>query len=236
MAAPKRAMEEEDDAGYSMRAKRSRETPPRKIRENTSSRGTSRTSIPFLHGWTERINIGSRQDKFDPAILGNLPSPYAIVIASVHKYWTSAWAKATDNVDLLKLLKLAKMNTSRSHILNCELYKVLEMKIDRLHSTVMGAEDIDELHSKNKILRLRLAVFEDTRVQAEYRITKAETIQMFSIKAQKQAELKLKVCEDMAHAKHKELMEALAELSKAKELLAKLGVSSHTDPKGLAET
>ncbi|KAL2493776.1 Uncharacterized protein Fot_37533 [Forsythia ovata] len=99
-------------------------------------------------------------DKFDPAILGKLPSPSAIDIASVHKYWTPAWAKATDNVDLLKLLKLVKMNTSRSHILNCELYKVLGMKIDRLHSTIMGAEDIDELHSKNKILRLRLAVFD----------------------------------------------------------------------------
>ncbi|KAL2549857.1 hypothetical protein Fot_11387 [Forsythia ovata] len=40
--------------------------------------------------------------------------------------------------------------------------------------------------------------------------------------AQMKAELKLKVFEDMAYAKNKELTEVLTELSKAKELLAKL--------------
>ncbi|KAL2549852.1 hypothetical protein Fot_11382 [Forsythia ovata] len=40
--------------------------------------------------------------------------------------------------------------------------------------------------------------------------------------AQKKAELKLKVFEDMAYAKNKELTQVLTELSKAKELLAKL--------------
>ncbi|KAL2549567.1 hypothetical protein Fot_11097 [Forsythia ovata] len=112
---------------------------------------------------------------------------------------------------------------------------VLGIKIDELRSTVVSTKDIEELRSENKILCLRLVVFEDSRAQAEYRITKAETIQRFSIKAQKQAELKLKVCEDMDHAKQKELTESLVELSKAKELLAKLGVSGYTDPKGLAE-
>ncbi|KAL2549678.1 hypothetical protein Fot_11208 [Forsythia ovata] len=93
------------------------------------------------------------------------------------------------------------------------------MKIDELCSTVVGTDDIDELRSKIKILRLRLAVYEDARVQAKYKITMAEMIERLSVKARKQVELELKVCEDMVHAKHKELTEALSELSKAKELL-----------------
>ncbi|KAL2509046.1 hypothetical protein Fot_32693 [Forsythia ovata] len=130
---------------------------------------------------------------------------------------------------------MAEMSTARSHVLNCELYKVLAMKIDELCSTAKGSKNIDELHSENKILHLRLVVLEDARAQAEFKIIKSETIQRLSVNAQKQDELKLKVCEDMAYAKHKELIEALVELSKAKELLAKLGTSSYTDPKGSAE-
>ncbi|KAL2489090.1 hypothetical protein Fot_42382 [Forsythia ovata] len=45
--------------------------------------------------------------------------------------------------------------------------------------------------------------------------------------AQRKAELKLKVFEDMAYAKHKELTDVLTELWKAKEFLAKLGASGH---------
>ncbi|KAL2529726.1 hypothetical protein Fot_22327 [Forsythia ovata] len=68
--------------------------------------------------------------------LGKLPAPAAIAAASVHKYWTSAFGKVTDNAELMELLKLAEMYTSRSHVLNCELYKVLTMKVDELRSTV----------------------------------------------------------------------------------------------------
>ncbi|KAL2508742.1 hypothetical protein Fot_32389 [Forsythia ovata] len=109
------------------------------------------------------------------------------------------------------------------------------MKVDELCSTATELKDIDELRSENKILRSRLAVSEDSRAQAKFRIIKSETIQRLSINARKQDELKLKVCEDMAYAKHKELTEALVELSKAKEFLAKLGASSYTDPKRSTE-
>ncbi|KAL2528476.1 hypothetical protein Fot_21077 [Forsythia ovata] len=109
------------------------------------------------------------------------------------------------------------------------------MKIDELHSTVIGAEDIEELRSDNKVLRSELVVFEDARAKAEYRISMAETIQKLSVQARKQAELKLKVCEDMAYAKHKELTDALAELPKTKELLAQLGVSGYADLQCSAE-
>ncbi|KAL2538567.1 hypothetical protein Fot_19958 [Forsythia ovata] len=145
------------------------------------------------------------EDELDPAILEKLLVPSAISAASVHKYWTSAFDKAADNAELLEMKRVAEMYTSQSHVLNCELYKVLVMKIDKRHSTVMGAEDIDKLRSKNKTLRSRLAVSEDVRAKAEYKINMAETIQKFSVKARKQTELKLKLCEDMAHAKYKEL-------------------------------
>ncbi|KAL2538487.1 Uncharacterized protein Fot_19878 [Forsythia ovata] len=106
------------------------------------------------------------------------------------------------------------------------------MKVDELRSTAMDSKDIDELRSENKILRSRLAISEDANSQDEFKIIKFETIQRFSVNARKQAELKLKVCEDMAYAKHKELTEVLTELPKAKELLAKLGASSIPTPKG----
>ncbi|KAL2479130.1 hypothetical protein Fot_48144 [Forsythia ovata] len=126
---------------------------------------------------------------------------------------------------------MAKMNTARSYVLNCELYKVFVKKIDELHSTVVGVEDIDKLRSENKILRSRPAVSEDVSGKAEYKINMTEAIQKSSLKARKRAVLKLKVCEDMAHAKHKELMKALVELSTAKELLAKQGVPGYVNPK-----
>ncbi|KAL2494046.1 hypothetical protein Fot_37803 [Forsythia ovata] len=101
--------------------------------------------------------------------------------ASVNKYWTSAFVKTVNNAELLEMLKLAEMYTSRSHVLNYELYKVLAMKIGELHSTVVSAKDINKLRSENKIFHLRLAVSEDTRVKAEYKISMAETIQKLSI-------------------------------------------------------
>ncbi|KAL2514454.1 hypothetical protein Fot_28425 [Forsythia ovata] len=128
------------------------------------------------------------------------------------------------------------MYTSWSHVLNCELYKVLAMKIDGLHSKVVGAKNIEDLRTENNVLYLELVIFKDARAKAEYKVTKAEMLQQLSFKAQKQAELKLNVCEDMAHAKHKELTKALGELSKANELLAKLGASGYSYPKGSAET
>ncbi|KAL2508549.1 hypothetical protein Fot_32196 [Forsythia ovata] len=140
-----------------------------------------------------------------------------------------------DSADLLDLLKLAEISTSRSHILNCELCKVLAMKIDELYSTVIGAEDMDELRSENKTLRLRFAISEDATAKSKYEIAMVEMIQKLSTKARKQAKLKLKVCEDMAHAKHIELTKALVELSKAKELLVKLGVFGYANPKGPTE-
>ncbi|KAL2513899.1 hypothetical protein Fot_27870 [Forsythia ovata] len=113
----------------------------------------------------------------NPTVLGKLPAPAAIAAASVHKYWTSTFGKAADNAELTELLKLAEMYTSRSHVLNCELYKVLVMKIDELRSTVGGDEVVNALRSKNKDLRERLTFSEDERARAIYDITKAKRIQ-----------------------------------------------------------
>ncbi|KAL2538919.1 Uncharacterized protein Fot_20310 [Forsythia ovata] len=70
---------------------------------------------------------------------------------------------------------------------------------------------------------------------AEFKIIKSKMIQMLFVNARKQAELKLKVCEDIGYAKYKELTETLAELSNAKEFLAKPWASSYTDPKWSAK-
>ncbi|KAL2489063.1 hypothetical protein Fot_42355 [Forsythia ovata] len=144
--------------------------------------GATKTSIHAPYGWTECINIGSRQDELGPTILEKLPAPSVVAVASVHKYWTFSWAKAADNTDLSEL---AEINTTQSRILNCKLYKVLAMKVDKLRSTATDSKDIDELHLENKIIRSRFAIFEEARAQAEFKIIKSEMIQRLSVITQK---------------------------------------------------
>ncbi|KAL2529617.1 hypothetical protein Fot_22218 [Forsythia ovata] len=84
-------------------------------------------------------------------VLGKLPAPAAIAAASVNKYWTFTFGKAVDNAELMELLKLAEMYTSRYHVLNCELYKVLAMKVDELRSTVGGMRMLTHCVQKTKI-------------------------------------------------------------------------------------
>ncbi|KAL2542505.1 hypothetical protein Adt_03483 [Abeliophyllum distichum] len=98
---PKRIVEDEADAVDSKRVKRGRMTHLPKTRESiTSLQGVAWITIPVLYDWTERINIRSCQDELDLAVLEKLPPPSAMVVASVHKDWTSAWAKAADDADL----------------------------------------------------------------------------------------------------------------------------------------
>ncbi|KAL2544729.1 hypothetical protein Fot_13962 [Forsythia ovata] len=171
-------MEDDDRVGDFRKAKRGQKAPLWRAGEYTfHHRGATRTSIPLLPGWSEYINIRSRQDELDPATLEKLLVSPTIATASIHKYWTSAFVKAADNTELIELLKLAEMYTSRSHVLNCELYKVLVIKFDELHSTVEGVKDIDELRAENKMLCSILAISEDARTKAEYRISMVETIQ-----------------------------------------------------------
>ncbi|KAL2514761.1 hypothetical protein Fot_28732 [Forsythia ovata] len=101
--------------------------------ETDGREGAFRTPVPHL---VECINIGFRRDELDPTVLGKLPALAAIAVTSVHNYWTSTFEKAADNAELEELLKLVEMYTSRSHVLNCELYRVLEMKVDEMHSIV----------------------------------------------------------------------------------------------------
>ncbi|KAL2544267.1 hypothetical protein Fot_13500 [Forsythia ovata] len=132
------------------------------------------SSLP--HDKYKYINIGSRQEELDPTALGKLPLPTANAAASIHKYWTSAFGEAVENVELTELLKLVEMYTFRSHVLNCELYKVLEMKVDELRSVIERDEDVEALRAENKDLRERLAFFEDARARATYDVMKAQTI------------------------------------------------------------
>ncbi|KAL2501315.1 hypothetical protein Fot_35163 [Forsythia ovata] len=209
-------------------SKNSRQSGKRKT-ENDSSEKAFRTPVPPS---TKHINTEFCRDELDPTALEKLPAPTAIATASVHKYWTYAFGKAVDNPKLTELLKLAEMYISQSHMLNCELYKILAMKVDELRSVVGRDEDIDALRSDNKDLREQLAFSEDARARTIYDITKAKTIQRECVQAQKKAESQLRSCQNMVHAKDKELSEALNELSRAQDLLAKLGVPGYADPKG----
>ncbi|KAL2493859.1 hypothetical protein Fot_37616 [Forsythia ovata] len=121
----------------------------------------------------EYINIGARQDELDPTVLEKLPPAVAVAATSVHKYWTSAFGKAADTAEVTELMKLAEMYTSCSHVLNCELYRMLEMKVDEIHSVIGEDEDVETMRAENKRLRARLAFSEDARTRATYDVTKA---------------------------------------------------------------
>ncbi|KAL2538964.1 hypothetical protein Fot_20355 [Forsythia ovata] len=145
--------------------------------------------------------LGPTGTSLDPTVLGKLPPPAAIAVASVHKYWTSTFGRAADNTELTELLKLAEMYTFCSHVLNCELYKLLETKIDELCSTAGRDEDVEALRVENKDLQEQLVFSEDARARAIYDVAKAEKIQGACVQAQKKAESQLRSCQNMVHAK-----------------------------------
>ncbi|KAL2551618.1 hypothetical protein Fot_05237 [Forsythia ovata] len=178
----------------------------------------------------EYINIGAHQDKLDPPVVQKLPSPVVLAATSVHKYWTSSFGKAADTAKVTELMKLAEMYTSRSHVLNYELFKMLKMKIDEIHSVLGEDEHAEAMRAEIKHLRARLAFSEDARTRATYDVTKAQTIQKACIVAHKKAESQLKSCQSMIQAKDRELTEVLNELAKAKGLLAEArGPRLHRD-------
>ncbi|KAL2553798.1 hypothetical protein Fot_07417 [Forsythia ovata] len=210
-------------------------SPPGNVRPSVkrkpkieSGEQASRTSISPPLGRCEYINIGAHQDKLNLSVVEKLPSAVALAATSVHKYWTSSFGKAADTAEVTELMKLAEMYTSRSHVLNYELYKMLEMKVDEIHPVLGEDEDADAMRVGVKRLRARLAFSEDARTRTMYDVTKAQTIQKACIVAQKKAESQLKSCQSMIQAKDRELTEILNELAKAKGLLAKLGVSGYT--------
>ncbi|KAL2494455.1 hypothetical protein Fot_38212 [Forsythia ovata] len=183
--------------------------PPAKRKPKVESgEHAHRTSMYLRPGRCEYINIGAHQDKLDPLVVEKLPSAVALAATSVHKYRTSSFGKAVDAAEVTELMKLAKMYTSRSHVLNCELYKMLEIKVDEIHSTLGEDEDAETMRAEIKRLQARLAFFEDVQTCATYDVTKAQTIQKACIVAQKKAESQLKSCQSIIQAKDRELTES----------------------------
>ncbi|KAL2487744.1 hypothetical protein Fot_41036 [Forsythia ovata] len=194
-----------------------------------SGEQASRTPVFLPPGRHEYINIGARQDELDPSVVEKLPSAVALAATSVHKYWTSPFGKAVDTTEVTELMKLAEMYTSRSHVLNCELYKMLEMRVAEIQSALGEDENAEAMRAEIKRLRAPLAFSKDTWNRATYDVTKAQTIQKTCIIAQKKVESQLKSYQNMIQAKDRELTKVLDELAKAKGLLAKLGVPGYTE-------
>ncbi|KAL2493909.1 Uncharacterized protein Fot_37666 [Forsythia ovata] len=164
--APKRALEDEGDTAGSANVNRGGIAPPQ---ETTGS-------ILLFQAWCRYpfliLLIGPNVStlsltELDQAILEKLLHSSAMATTSVHKNWTSIWAKVTESVDLLELIKMVEMNTAWSHVLNCELYKVFAMEVDELRSKVVGTKDIDALRLENKALYVQLAVAKDARARSE---------------------------------------------------------------------
>ncbi|KAL2549991.1 hypothetical protein Fot_11521 [Forsythia ovata] len=84
---PKRALEDEGDAVGSVNVKRGRMAPPQEtVGSIPTFPSMAQISIPDSSDWTKCINIGSRRDKLDLAILEKLPYFSTIAATSVHKY------------------------------------------------------------------------------------------------------------------------------------------------------
>ncbi|KAL2466129.1 Uncharacterized protein Adt_41980 [Abeliophyllum distichum] len=73
-------------------------------------------------------------DELDPKILERLLPPSDMEADSLYKYWTAMWAKVIDGIDLHEMIRMAKMNTVWSHVLNWEFYKKNSTKVDELCS------------------------------------------------------------------------------------------------------
>ncbi|KAL2537952.1 hypothetical protein Fot_19343 [Forsythia ovata] len=106
---------------------------------------------------------------------------------------------------------------------------MLEMRVAEIQSALGEDENAEAMRAEIKRLRARLAFSKDARSRITYDVTKAQTIQIACIVAQKKAESQLKSCQSMIQAKDRELTEVLNELAKAKGLLAKLGVPGYTE-------
>ncbi|KAL2550515.1 hypothetical protein Fot_12045 [Forsythia ovata] len=197
-------------------------------RSRVENKRPGRLSLSLLAG-VSISTLGPAKTSWIRQSVEKLPSAVALAATSVHKYWTSSFGKAVDTVEVTELKKLAEMYTSRSHVLNCELYKILEMKVDEIQSALGEDENVEVMRAEIKRLKARLVFSEDARSRATYDVTKAQTIQKACIVAQKKAESQLKSCQNMIQAKDRELTEVLNELAKAKSLLAKLGVLGYTE-------
>ncbi|KAL2521007.1 hypothetical protein Fot_24930 [Forsythia ovata] len=90
------------------------------------------------------------------------------------------------------------------------------------------------LSSENKSLHSKLKLVKERRRQDEYSVLKVESILRIANNARRRAEEKLKAYKEMAYAKHSHLVEAKAELAKAKEQLARLGAHTCANPKEAA--
>ncbi|KAL2522119.1 Uncharacterized protein Fot_26042 [Forsythia ovata] len=135
-------------------------SPPSNVRPSTkrkpkveSGEQASQTPVSPPLGRREYINIGARQDKLDPSVVDKLPSAVALVATSVHKYWTSFFGKAVDTAEVTELMKLVEMYTSCSHVLNCELYTMLEMKVDEIQSVLGEDENAEAMRVEIKRLQ-----------------------------------------------------------------------------------
>ncbi|KAL2528866.1 hypothetical protein Fot_21467 [Forsythia ovata] len=157
-------------------------SPPGNVRPSAkkkpkveSGEQASQTPVSLPPGRRKYINIGAHQDKLDPLFVDKLPSAVALAATSIHKYWTSSFGKAVDTAEVTELMKLAEMYTSLSHVLNCELYKMLEMKVDEIQSVLGEDKNAEAMRAEIKRLRARLAFSEDVRSRATYDVTKAQT-------------------------------------------------------------
>ncbi|KAL2489789.1 Uncharacterized protein Fot_43081 [Forsythia ovata] len=177
---------------------------------------------------TTSTTTGSKTDK-GKDIAYNTETPLPLHEQTFPNAFINEFHQAVDTAEVTELMKLAEMYTSRNHVLNCELYKMLEMRVAEIQSALGEDENAEAMRAEVKRLRARLAFSEDARSRATYDVTKAQTIQKACVVAQKKAESQLKSCQNMIQAKDRELTEVPNELAKAKGLLAKLGVPGYTE-------
>ncbi|KAL2532749.1 Uncharacterized protein Adt_06100 [Abeliophyllum distichum] len=108
-----------------------------------------------------------------------LPAHPSIVVASVHRYWTSSWEKVVEEATVLEELQLAEVNLVRGLVLPKDIFRAFasfdaeDSKSKKLAEDlkVMGLEKA-QLESDKRALqfKLDLVVSKEADMKAKYEI------------------------------------------------------------------
>ncbi|KAL2514685.1 hypothetical protein Fot_28656 [Forsythia ovata] len=145
------------------------------------------------------------------------------------------------------LILLCYVDDLRPQVL--EMFEMVEAKTKEITNKLrtMDSENT-KLSSENEVLcseieslvmvevdlEAKLRSTDEGRRQAEHKALEAQSLKKIAENAQRRAEEKVIVFEEMALAKHKQLVEAMADLARAKEQLARLEPSTCADTKEAA--
>ncbi|KAL2497476.1 Plus3 domain-containing protein [Abeliophyllum distichum] len=105
------------DARKARRTKEGRRSSPSLDGEPERSRNSASSA-----GQNRCIRISERREGLPASVMEMLPTHPSIVVASVHRYWTSSWEKVAEEATVLERLQLAEVNLVRGLVLTKDIF------------------------------------------------------------------------------------------------------------------